>query len=1708
MPLTRYQIRNEYGLADPELYKAADRDDPEALLEGVAMAGLVGVLRQLGDLAEFAAEIFHDLHEDVMATATRGHGLMVRVQQLEADFPSIEKALLSQTNHSSFFSNTGVDWHPNLHSKQNVITHGDLPRFVMDSYEECRAPPQLFLLDKFDVAGAGACLKRYTDPSFFKVESAYSLTSTDMQRERKIRKVKHKKGSRWRNGETTEVLLPSHAKLHELFLEERIENAYSDPARRVKLKRRHLNGSAIDSRTRKSYMDKFVDTHSPERKLICATSVTSPLLNFSSDNKNESGLRILDISIVSPAEKSSERGSSSSSTNDQEVVSKQSMEVLSGGSFYGEVAKVSEPNSDGKSDNSYSNLQMVAVEKELEVDGEDKTEDSVEGYISDDLPSEVDNYVDALATMESEMDTDNESRSKSNIRLMKVDKCRTDSDANEEEQVYLQARSLDSQSPENSSLPDDWNNSFERDRASLNSDSLSSLVENTPSECNAAAIEFPSTEPCGSEDACFEEGMSPDSEDISCNKLAREMDPTQEHPDCGANSPVASYVEPLSDETSSDKMKVGSGSYDIKENGTNLNHFIAVVSNDSSQAKYDFTKTSTLRPDEEGVVSASDDLHQLKNGEPLASINHSGNESVNEVFLAQCDDEDAVRSSTSRKIDSPHLSIPSTEEQLFPSAMKEVRTSLGSTLPPHRLDVAKPVNRVSHVDDPVKPTAFKTGVIPWRRISRETFPEGDAPHTHDLIEQKDNPQTHVVDEQKDAPQTHVLFDHKISGFNEDMPHCEDKFNTEEQKDDPQTYGQIEQKDAPQTHVLINQKISDIDDVMTHDEEKFNVEERSKTLDDVEIGLLSSNVNSEGGDSASIEIPSNTPTYSEHGDHVLSANIEPATVYIEDMAASSAAVAKSDDVNDFIDTSPGTRNLDEEEGPSVSTDLPSTSPTYSGIGNLVISDNKLPETVHTEDVAVYSAAVAKSVDADDIEKSPLNFMKYPRESEDEVASPKSVTDSEVQKKESEVILPVSDSDSDPKKSVSHGPSSSEVFDDHNFSPDVQNESGMAVYDVPTASSFLEMSNQESQSQYLYQSCGEYPVSLSMHALPETDLQEAERKLETLLELQANQVQMENLERDRRSDQLEAAVEQSTELQANQVQVENLEIDRSDQLLAALEQSPELQSSQKGMEDSQDDQAGTNLSNSQYAQIGSRSHPDKEISKLSSVDHINQETCLDDSRKSLPETLPSQPPTSELFTKSAGQETDILKQNMEPLEYILSNLVQPPVVNLEDTPPLPPLPPMQWRLGKMQYASIASPGDLGGLSNDSSFPTMHSLKADEKPQFDPPAPQRELLQPRNPFLSLTAEDMESQPGIGPLVVHVVSPTPYPQVWTDNDSNHQYNFPDFGGMQLSIPILQPLEVSGNSSGHSDGVLEGAKGLSSLKSFTVPGTESTSTEDPVYSHEEIIHPQQLTPETGLALEVLQQSFNNTELEKKARLPTTSVIAPTMEDEQTQHSLPTTEGGKVQSTSKPLTVSGTECATSTSDPSFFDGETIQPPQQSTQESGLEPEDLCRSLRNSEREQNKPIATSMTVTTTVDEKPQPSLPISEGETAWLSNTSDVMPDSEVGKSNGTVKKIPRPRNPLIDDVTAHGQSKLKKASERIQPQTEPKVDERDLFLQQIRTKSFNLKPATVTRSTPRPNIQGHNPNLKVISLLEKKAIAIRQAFAGSDEDDDDSWSDS
>ncbi|KAH7372912.1 hypothetical protein KP509_17G028700 [Ceratopteris richardii] len=201
MPLTRYEIRSEYSLANPDLYRVADKDDPEGLLEGVAMAGLVGIIRQLGDLAEFAAEIFYDLHEDLLATASRGHEIAMRVRQLEKEVPLIEKKMIMNADPLIFMYDSGMKWHVHIHDEQNHFTQGDLPRFIRGGYEICRSPPRFFALDRFDVIGDGACLKRFTDPSFFKMQWARSelMRAEKEQQDHEARRLK-RKGQRQENG--------------------------------------------------------------------------------------------------------------------------------------------------------------------------------------------------------------------------------------------------------------------------------------------------------------------------------------------------------------------------------------------------------------------------------------------------------------------------------------------------------------------------------------------------------------------------------------------------------------------------------------------------------------------------------------------------------------------------------------------------------------------------------------------------------------------------------------------------------------------------------------------------------------------------------------------------------------------------------------------------------------------------------------------------------------------------------------------------------------------------------------------------------------------------------------------------------------------------------------------------------------------------------------------------------------------------------------------------------------------------------------------------------------------------------------------------------------------------------------------------------------------------------------------------------------------
>ncbi|KAL1805679.1 hypothetical protein ACET3Z_028747 [Daucus carota] len=425
MPLVRVAVRNEYGLGMAELYKEqVDKEDPKALLDGVAVAGLVGILRQLGDLAEFAAEVFHGLQEQVMNTSSRSHKLMVRAQKIEAAVSPLEKTLLAQRSHIHFAYTTGSQWHAHIQSERNHFIHSDLPLFVMDSYEECRGPPRLHLLDKFDTGGPGSCLKRYSDPNFFKrasagYDDAYAEKLTRDKKARRRKKGKQKKRTWIQNVDgPPHVNHPtsSHSgRMH--YASQSIEETSPfqtfstyDAASKLEMGN---HSKSFDSRTVSGYEEcvfspKF-DGHEFE-------DISSPLTMNHSDPIDTSSpyeqSRAVADSIQEPT------GARSSGVSWDEKV--EIVEPTGQHYRYEETLDVP-PNFDPDSLGEATNFKS-------EYCSNDSTPKSVPGINQlDDIDSETDNYMDALNTIESEPETDLECQTKreleqfSALSIMAVD---------------------------------------------------------------------------------------------------------------------------------------------------------------------------------------------------------------------------------------------------------------------------------------------------------------------------------------------------------------------------------------------------------------------------------------------------------------------------------------------------------------------------------------------------------------------------------------------------------------------------------------------------------------------------------------------------------------------------------------------------------------------------------------------------------------------------------------------------------------------------------------------------------------------------------------------------------------------------------------------------------------------------------------------------------------------------------------------------------------------------------------------------------------------------------------------------------------------------------------------------------------------------------------------------------------------------------------
>ncbi|TXG58916.1 hypothetical protein EZV62_016745 [Acer yangbiense] len=1741
MPLTRYQIRNEYSLADPELYRAADRDDPEALLEGVAMAGLVGVLRQLGDLAEFAAEIFHDLHEEVMATSARGHGLMIRVQQLEAEFPSIEKAFLSQTNHSPFFSNTGIEWHPNLRMEQNLITRGDLPRCVMDSYEECRGPPRLFLLDKFDVAGVGACLKRYTDPSIFKVEPASSeIPSVEGQREKKIRKVK-KKGSRWRNGETPEIAPTSHAKLHQLFLEERVEKGQSDPARLVKLKKRQLNASPFDTRSRKSYMEKFLDS-SPESNVVRDISVNLLPLKLMSDNSSESGLEIYDINTVSPVKKSSQaKESICSSPNAQEEVLKPSMEELYGEVIDRQIVEIPEPIADGETDEVPSVLHKVTLEKEIAVDGEGKTEGSIDGDQSDDMTSEVDSYMDALATMESEMETDNEYRLKTDKGFSNV-KHGTDSDRNEEP-LEFEANFSDSQSVGNFSTSDEGNPSFKKEKSSVSySDTHSTLAENTPSDGEGGAKVSPSPGmfvaeikdtpsdqlPANMEiqgakshdlvlptDMCIDEDNTLDLRESSFNSSS--MDP---NPTLLPSDPEISSLQNKLDGTPSESMKSGyelsnTSGYELsnaEETETHLVNSTAVVSDMPLQVRDDIhfevcAESQPVNEIEGGDPNVSSDgLLHVSNNLELAPEKKGSAHSEYKVLQTDFAGENSAENVVDKRIGSPKSVTSTVEEQFHCSTMPDVEVDSGSTSLLDGSEVVKHADSASEVDD--------------------TFPVTE-------VYLENSTEVHL---ENSTSQTVSFKGQQLSDISDSALEVE--------------------LDSTEKAALSS-------------EEEAKLEDISRIADSEKVDASTCKVDAVEGGAVSLELPSNVPDVSFVEDHVgLHDAAAENVIATEIMAVSATSVAApsddfppsisaDDDINDIVcslpdiicSTSSDPVNLQESHSgieDSNQEELDSNEPVSPECARRSEADSQLDVASKDLDSAscklvsyedsnlemvdgVHNSSLANtnqnSLPAGDVaivpassESSDLELVsKYPHQSilledrEDATSSPTGNLpdpDLSLEKWQADQC------DVENLRAEETSSKSSNHLSEQVQSPN-HSDQGRCFNDA-SVSCQEDLPSQPSPSEYVPQSTGNEingteqatdprsTTALPNFGLPNGGTQVNLEEIPPLPPLPPMQWRLGKF-------QHAPLFFQRGVIEHSQESFPSMLPFRDNEKVQISFQAPQRGILQSGnpflpltafeVEESHhsDQVVGNEL---QPTSSSSLQLPATVNGANSQQNSLAFEETQSLNPLSTLSALPIEKPEYS-FIASGGETVQSSSNPFLPGPSV-ENMASRHDSDASQGKPIHPLNQSASEAYALQHTSQNSEGEQQNTSKTSILPP---IKVDEQPQHGLPTSERESPLSSTSFaLQHTSQNSEEEHQ-NPSTTSVLPPRK-----VDEQPQHGLQSSEFESSGPSNPFaLQHI------------------------------TQNSEEEERNPSNTSVLTPRKVDeqPQRGLQTSeiesswpsnpfALQHTIQNSE-EEERNPSNTSVLTPRKVDEQPQHGLQTSE---IESSwpSNPFALQHTTqnseeeqrnpSNTSVLTPRKVD-EQLQhglPTSESESSWSSNPFSLQHTTQNSEEEHKNPSNTSIVPSRKVDEERLYGLPTSERESSWSSNQFAFLPTYEVGKANGSsITKLPRPRNPLFDAAAALDKSKLRKVTERDRPQNAPKVDERDSLLEQIRTKSFNLKPAVVTR----PSIQGPTTNLKVAAILQK-ANAIRQvslslslslslcmcATAGSDEDDEDNWSDS
>ena len=153
----------------------------DRVLQACGVAGMVGVLHQLGLLAEQAHEIFEGLTVEATRSAQRVGGLQERLRAATERLADVDDTLSAATQDeiSRFCSaRPGVAFQPAAEEQSALFTAASRPPSVQAAFDRARPPPRLDLLDPFVPAPPGGgkyakydlldtCADGYSDAHFF-----------------------------------------------------------------------------------------------------------------------------------------------------------------------------------------------------------------------------------------------------------------------------------------------------------------------------------------------------------------------------------------------------------------------------------------------------------------------------------------------------------------------------------------------------------------------------------------------------------------------------------------------------------------------------------------------------------------------------------------------------------------------------------------------------------------------------------------------------------------------------------------------------------------------------------------------------------------------------------------------------------------------------------------------------------------------------------------------------------------------------------------------------------------------------------------------------------------------------------------------------------------------------------------------------------------------------------------------------------------------------------------------------------------------------------------------------------------------------------------------------------------------------------------------------------------------------------------------------